>query len=76
MLYTILCYNDEDVVWSWTKEQDDAVMGRIHAVREKLIAYVRDNFPESLPRVRRQDFRLGEADGRADAPLPESRRPV
>ena len=37
MLYALLCYNDEDVVWSWTKEQDDAVMGRIHAVREKLI---------------------------------------
>jgi hypothetical protein len=37
MLYALLCYNDEDVVWSWTKEQDDAVMTRIHAVREKLI---------------------------------------
>jgi hypothetical protein len=37
MLYALLCYNDEDVVWSWTKEQDDAVMGRIHAVRDKLI---------------------------------------
>jgi len=37
MLYALLCYNDEDVVWSWTKEQDEAVMGRIHQVREKLI---------------------------------------
>jgi hypothetical protein len=37
MLYALLCYNDEDVVWSWTKEQDDAVMTRIHAVRHKLI---------------------------------------
>jgi hypothetical protein len=37
MLYALLCYNDEDVVWSWTKEQDEAVMTRIHAVREKLI---------------------------------------
>ena len=22
MLYTILCYNDEDVVWAWSKEED------------------------------------------------------
>ncbi len=26
MLYTLLCYNKEDVVWSWSKEEDDAVM--------------------------------------------------
>jgi len=36
MLYAILCYHDEDVVWSWTKEEDDAVMGRLAAVRERL----------------------------------------
>jgi hypothetical protein len=36
MLYAILCYNDEDVVWSWTKEEDDAVMGALHVVHEKL----------------------------------------
>ena len=29
MLYTLLCYNNEDVVWSWSKEEDDAVMGRL-----------------------------------------------
>lgn len=32
-------------------------------IREKVIAWIRDNHPESLPRVRRQDFRL---DGRDD----------
>jgi hypothetical protein len=36
MLYTLLCYNNEDVVWSWTKEEDDAVMGRLSVVHEKL----------------------------------------
>jgi len=36
MLYTLLCYNNEDVVWSWTKEEDDAVMARLSAVHEKL----------------------------------------
>jgi hypothetical protein len=37
MLYTILCYNDEDVVWSWSKEEDEAVMARLGVVHEKLI---------------------------------------
>src|SRR5215471_2544927 len=37
MLYTLLCYNKEDVVWSWTKEEDEAVMGRLSVVHEKLV---------------------------------------
>ena len=36
MLYAILCYNDEDVVWSWSKEEDAAVMARLGAVQERL----------------------------------------
>jgi hypothetical protein len=36
MLYTILCYNDEDVVWSWSKEEDAAVMARLGAVQDRL----------------------------------------
>ena len=36
MLYAFLCYNDEDAVSSWTKEQDDAVMSRLAAVHEPL----------------------------------------
>lgn len=36
MLYTLLCYNNEDVVWSWSKEEDDAVMARLSVVHEKL----------------------------------------
>ena len=37
MLYTLLCYNKEDVVWSWTKEEDDVVMNRLSVVHEKLV---------------------------------------
>jgi hypothetical protein len=37
MLYALLCYNDEDVVYSWTREQDAAVMAKIDVVRGKLI---------------------------------------
>ncbi|HTT01140.1 MAG TPA: YciI family protein [Steroidobacteraceae bacterium] len=36
MLYAILCYNDEKVVWSWSKDQDDAVMARLAVVHERL----------------------------------------
>lgn len=36
MQYAILCYNDEDVVWSWSKEEDAAVMARLGVVHERL----------------------------------------
>jgi hypothetical protein len=36
MLYAILCYNEEDVVWSWSKEEDAAVMAKIREVRGRL----------------------------------------
>lgn len=36
MLYAILCYNSEDLVGSWSKEQDDATMARLSAVQQKL----------------------------------------
>lgn len=38
MLYALLCYNDEDIVWAWDKQQDDAVMARLGVVRERLEA--------------------------------------
>ena len=36
MLYAILCYNDENVVGSWTKQEDDAVMAKLTAITDKL----------------------------------------
>jgi hypothetical protein len=36
MLYAILCYDSEDVVGSWTREEDDAVMARLGGVQQKL----------------------------------------
>ncbi len=36
MLYAILCYNSEDVVYSWPKAQDEAVMARLGEVQQKL----------------------------------------
>ena len=36
MLYAILCYHEEDVVWSWSQEEDRAVMDRLAVVNERL----------------------------------------
>ena len=37
MLYALLCYNDEDMVFSWTQEEDAAVMAKLGAVKERLV---------------------------------------
>jgi hypothetical protein len=36
MLYAILCYHDEDLVGSWSKEQDAAVIKKLAVVQDKL----------------------------------------
>jgi hypothetical protein len=36
MHYAILCYHSEDVVCSWSKEEDDAVMAKLAVVQDKL----------------------------------------
>jgi len=38
MLYAILCYHDEDVVGSWSKAEDDAVLAKRAIVTDKLAA--------------------------------------
>src|SRR6266850_1203370 len=37
MLYAALCYNAENVVFSWTKAEDDAVMAKLNVVHERLM---------------------------------------
>ena len=36
MLYAILCYHDEDVVGSWSKEHDAEIMDKLAVVQDKL----------------------------------------
>jgi hypothetical protein len=38
MLYAVLCYNEEDVVWSWSQQEDQAVMARLIVVQDRLTA--------------------------------------
>ncbi len=37
MLYAILCYHNEDVVMSWSKEEDDAVLTKRRRVQKELV---------------------------------------
>lgn len=36
MLYALLCYNHEETVCAWSKEEDDAVMAKLGVVHERL----------------------------------------
>ncbi|CAN7359256.1 YciI family protein [Rhizobium rhizogenes] len=36
MLYAILCYNDEDTVFAWSKDEEQATMERLLAVQAPL----------------------------------------
>jgi hypothetical protein len=36
MRYAILCYNDENAVTAWTKEEDDACMARLEKVQDTM----------------------------------------
>jgi hypothetical protein len=36
VLYAMLCYNSEQVVGSWTQQEDDAVMARLDVVHKRL----------------------------------------
>lgn len=38
MLYTIFCYNEEDVIQAWSAEEDAATMDRLQAVEKRLTA--------------------------------------
>lgn len=35
MMYAVLCYNNEEMVCGWSKEQDDAVMTALSRVHDK-----------------------------------------
>jgi hypothetical protein len=36
MLYALLCYNSEEIVGTWSKAEDDAMMARLGAINERL----------------------------------------
>jgi len=36
MLYAVLCYNSEDTVFSWSKQEEEAVMAKLAAAQQKM----------------------------------------
>lgn len=36
MLYALLCYNSEETVFSWSRQEEEAVMARLAAAQEKM----------------------------------------
>jgi hypothetical protein len=36
MLYAVLCYNSEDTVFSWSKQEEESVMTKLIAAQEKM----------------------------------------
>jgi hypothetical protein len=74
MLYAILCYDSEEVVGSWTKEEDDAVMVKLGVVQEKLTAQGRlGPVARLLPTTAATTIRKGREAMVIDGPFAETK---
>jgi hypothetical protein len=74
MLYAILCYDREDVVGAWSKEQDDAVMARLDVVQAELAAAGRlGPVARLLPTTAATTVRQGQQPLVLDGPFAETK---
>ncbi|MBC7172246.1 MAG: YciI family protein [Polyangiaceae bacterium] len=74
MLYTILCYNSEEVVGAWSKEEDDATMARLAVVQERLTAEGRLGPVARLqPTTTAKTLRKGQGATVIDGPFAETK---
>jgi hypothetical protein len=74
MLYAILCYDSEEVVGSWTKEEDDAVMVKLGVVQDKLTAQGRlGPVARLLPTTAATTIRKGREAMVIDGPFAETK---
>jgi len=74
MLYAILCYDSEDVVGSWTKEQDDAVIAKLDVVKQKLVKQGRlGPTARLLPTTAATTVRKGKEPVVMDGPFAETK---
>ena len=74
MLYAILCYDSEDVVGSWTKEQDAEVMEKLDKVQAKLTAQGRlGPVARLLPTTAATTVRKGKETLVLDGPFAETK---
>ena len=74
MLYAILCYNSEDAIGSWSKEQHAETMTRLHKVHEKLEKQNRIGpVARLLPTTAATTLRKGREDVVIDGPFAETK---
>jgi hypothetical protein len=74
MLYAILCYDSEEVVGSWTKEKDEAVMQKLGVVQETLSAQGRlGPVARLLPTTAATTIRKGREALVIDGPFAETK---
>jgi hypothetical protein len=74
MLYAILCYDSEDVVGSWSKPEEDAVMARLKVVQQELAAQGRlGPVARLLPTTSATTVRKGHEQLILDGPFAETK---
>lgn len=74
MLYAVLCYDREDVVGAWSKDQDDAVMVRLGEVQRRLAAQGRIGpVARLLPTTAATTIRKGKEAMVLDGPFAETK---
>src|SRR6185369_13484207 len=74
MLYAILCYNTENTVFSWSKEQEQKVMDDLRAVQDKhLKAKKLGPVARLMPTTAATTLRKGEPPLVLDGPFAETR---
>jgi len=74
MHYAILCYDSEEVVCSWTKEEDDAVMAKLGVVQEKLARQGKlGPVARLMPTARAKTLRKGTGSHITDGPFAETK---
>jgi hypothetical protein len=74
MLYAILCYDSEDVVCSWTKEQDAAAIVKLDVVQAKLAKEGRlGPVARLMPTTAATTLRKGEEALVMDGPFAETK---
>jgi len=74
MHYAILCYDSEDVVGSWTKDEDDAAIAKLMVVQDKLSREGKlGPVARLMPTTRAKTLRKGTAAHITDGPFAETK---
>ena len=77
MLYAILCYDSEDVVCSWTREEDDAVLAKLFVVQDRIATEGRlGPVVRLLPTTAATTIRKGVEPLVLDGPFAETKEPL